>query len=383
MALTNRMQGRPALVLAGCAVTVLLMISILFLNSSLHGNIFRGHFERDFVFQKVINASRVLYLGYNSYYMAGTDAERIYLGNWTNPYHVLVINAVSLDTQHVNLNIKAPLQTGSLDGFRIKIDSPYFFLLNGTVPSVLRGKVDEWVVDDFAADYAYFVDATPTGPSSFAVRSLSVGGEGYELGRLSDSEPHFEFKNDLLEKQVDGVFCVDGQMHYNQQLKKVVYLYYYRNEYVVSNRDLELSYRANTIDSFSRVFLSVVDIQSTGSKMLASPPAIVNAHSCVFGRWLFVQSKVMGAGESVETFKENDVIDAYDLSKGRYSYSFYVNRPHKAHLKEFQVFQDNVAVLHDRSLAFYPMNLSDSIGDDEKNTASRSGINAEHLNKKK
>ncbi len=62
------------------------------------------------------------------------------------------------------------------------------------------------------------------------------------------SSPVIESK-DLLQKQVDGIFCTDGMMSYCKKSGKLIYVYYYRNQFICADSNLHLIYRGNTIDT--------------------------------------------------------------------------------------------------------------------------------------
>src|SRR5690606_14246049 len=98
------------------------------------------------------------------------------------------------------------------------------------------------------------------GPASFALRSYSMKSKGYELAKEQTDSPYFAFEYDILEKQIDGLFSVNGMLHYNKELNRVVYLYSYRNQFMVLDTAMRLLYRANTLDTIAHAHIKVAHI---------------------------------------------------------------------------------------------------------------------------
>lgn len=78
----------------------------------------------------------------------------------------------------------------------------------------------------------------------------------------------------LLQKQFDGIFDTDGSFHFNSQLNKIVYVYLYRNQYIVSSPDLTLDYRGNTIDTVSRAQIKLAKLKNNSNMQTFSKPPL-------------------------------------------------------------------------------------------------------------
>ena len=202
----------------------------------------------------------------------------------------------------------------------------------------------------------YFVEAIPLSPSTFAIKSYNTFNKGYELAKRTVSPPYINFNFDLLQKQIDGVFCVDGKIHYSKDLNKIVYLYTYRNEYIVADTNLNLLYRSHTIDTFSRARIKVANVNSDGTSMLGAPPLLVNGKSCVAGNKLYIQSPLLSRNENIADFESSSVIDVYNLDDGYYSYSFYIPMFKNDKFKDFQVNGNLIVTIFNDHLVLYEMN---------------------------
>lgn len=347
------MERKHLILLTACLLVMSTIIIALYAFSPLGKEIRPASFIRNFPTQPVIEQKAVMDIKYNSYYISGATSDNIYLSNYTALEHLLVTNVALTDSQHVRLKIiglDSILRPGK---FRTVVDSPYFYLTHGLEPCLLRGTIGNWHAARFMPDSAYFVEAIPISPSSFALRSYSNISKGYELARQIADSPHFEFKYDLLEKQIDGLFCVEGKIHYSESLKQLVYLYSYRNQYIVADTNFDLVYRAHTIDTFSRARVKVTNIESENASMLSSPPTNINGLSCVSGKYLFVQSNLLAKNEDKEEFINGVVIDAYDLVNRTYSFSFHLRDHRNKKLSDFKVFKNQLVAIFDQYLVIY------------------------------
>src|SRR5690242_11281517 len=72
----------------------------------------------------VLHALDTLFLFYNSYYIAGSTAHTVYLGNHTAALHALALNLDSLeDSTHVRLNVSG-IDHYKFWSLKLQVDSP-------------------------------------------------------------------------------------------------------------------------------------------------------------------------------------------------------------------------------------------------------------------
>ncbi|MBT1688295.1 hypothetical protein [Dawidia soli] len=345
------------LTLACCTLLSVGIIVTLYALSPLTRDIPRGGFERSFFAKKLTTPDALIDLEVNSFYIAGTDHGHVYLGNTTAPFHVAVVSSDLKDSSHVMLkvhmeSILEPRQ------FKLQVKPPYFYLMHGLEPAILRGLVKNWEAYPFMTgnDY-YFVESTPIGKEAFALRSYDGNSNEYILARKAANQ--LEFKPSLLTKQIDGIFCVDGTLHYSQNAKRMVYVYFYRNQFIVADSNMDLQYRGHTIDTFSRARLEIAQIKKSGKKMLAKPPLQVNGLSCVADDKLYIQSTVLADNDSPETFMNGATIDAYSIKNGAYLGSLHVPNYKNQRLNNFQVSNGILFAIFDQYLLTYDLEISE------------------------
>ncbi len=297
--------------------------------------------------------SNVLNIQYNSYYIAGNTRNHIYLGNETAPLHLLVSNTSLSDTQHVNIIVDT--KTKPFSG-HLTIDSPYFHITDRISHSFFRGTLNKFKIEQCMHDSLFFDEAVPISNWSFAVRTIKQYTREYTLAKKTFYPSFVKMVPGLLEKQIDGMFCTDGMLNYDPRQSLLVYVYYYRNQYICTDTNLELKYRGKTVDTTSRAKIRVTKIKSENSFTLAGPPIIVNKNSCISENNLFINSSLLANNEKKEIFDNVSVIDVYDLKKGLYKFSFYLSDYKNQKIKNFRVFDNTLFAVAGEYLLTYKLN---------------------------
>ena len=316
-----------------------------------------GSFLRQFPPHPALEAG-VIGLEFSDYYLAGSTSRHAYLANYSAPLHLIVVDALTLDTSHVQLKIKG-IEDQTFWSARVKVDSPYFYLFDGAVPRIYSGKVKDWQAKRLSNDNAYFLDFEPLSTSSFAIRALGRPLRENILGKLSTNESHVLMKADILKKQVDGIFCTDGTMHFDKHKRKLVYLYLYRNEYIVMDSNLVVLNLANTIDTTTHADIKVAMLNSTGEIKFATPQRVVNRSSFISDGLLFVNSLLTAKNENPKATDHSTVIDVYNLVESTYRFSFYVyDYQNKERMNHFQVSGNRLYTMHDHHLQIWNLESS-------------------------
>lgn len=293
-------------------------------------------------------------LGYDSYYMAGIEHTKVYLGNSEAQLYVLEFDSslqsrlrhrISLDRTELPFN-----------AVKVKTDASHFFVTDGSIPCVFRGKIDGWKAKLVKQGGIHFSLTQPLDSSALGVRFQQSGNGESVLGLVSMLPAAGDVTNPaLLQKQSDGLFDTDGYLLRSKSLDRLVYLYAYRNSFVVYDRKLRKEYTGRTIDTISQQSFDVVTIKSNGQTKMGRQPLIVNRNAAVSGNLLFVHSGVPGRYERERMWKRNSIIDVYDLSSNSYLLSFPLPYSGKDHIREFAVSGDRLYVLSGTSLTAYKL----------------------------
>ncbi|MBW1655975.1 MauE/DoxX family redox-associated membrane protein [Flavobacterium quisquiliarum] len=294
--------------------------------------------------QTPIEQQVVLDLKLNSFYIAGVDSLNIYLGNSTAPL---------LITTFTNQFIKKNEKMIDLDrkdlpfrGIRVSVKSPYFFAADGTVPCLFKGNIKDWKAKLMHKGGEYFTTMLAVDSLSVAVVANDSKTGDNVLGINSGAEMDKTFLNSgILHKQSDGVFDTDGFLLYSKDIDRIVYLYTYRNQYTITDRNLKITGNGTTIDTISRAKLNISQDKKHGVRQFSSPPLFVNKGSAVYANILFVNSAIPGRYENDRIWKEASIIDVYDLNDNSYLLSFCIYNLEGRRMKSFTVQNDNLYAL--------------------------------------
>ncbi|MVO08027.1 hypothetical protein GOQ30_02455 [Flavobacterium sp. TP390] len=303
------------IVLVGFFLVVLLFITSDYIIHK-HNNFVRNYIP------KTVQLATTKDLAFNSYYFAGKSTAKIYLGNRTAPALITKLSADLKSTQSYHIAISDTLYP--FRSIQLRVHPPYFYLWDGTVPCLFQGDLATTQAR-LLSDKAYgFTKAEVIDSTRLVIRTINNSGENV-LATLSLQNGAIQkFAPALLEKQIDGLFDTDGTLHYSAAQQKFVYLYYYRNQYVVADKNLTLLYKGNTIDTTSQAKIKVTYVKHRNQKKFSAPPQMVNRISALHNNLLFVNSTLPGRFDVKKVWDQSSVIDVYDISSQRYLISFYI-----------------------------------------------------------
>lgn len=313
-----------------------------------------GGFTRNLVPSPLVS-SKVHDLGHRSCYIAGVSNNHIYLGNYATPLQMLVFNPTMEKSR--DMCITLPSVTSWHGPINIKVDSPYFHIFNGLEPFVYRGLLTRDTSTELAKnDSIFFKAAVPLDGDSYAFKAESAINHEDIIVKRNLTKKQLSIHENLLEKQIDGSFCTDGMLHYSRTIGSIVYVYFYRNQFIVSDTAFSQIVRINTIDTIHRARINVGSLNNGRTKTMTIPPFIVNKRSSVFGNLLFIQSNVRANNEMPLVFKNNPVIDVYNLQSKQYISSFYLPQYDGILMDSFLVSGSTLVALYDHYLVVYKLN---------------------------
>ncbi len=311
-----------------------------------------GNFKRIFPKEKILSLQATVDLRFNSYYLAGADSSNIYLANSTDP-NQLIIADYRLRTKHVQLNIPDTARI-AWKLLQVRIDFPNILITEGITPSILKGTFPSLSYSKKQFDL-YFSDLVPLTSNTFCLRAyneslkqniLLSAREGVE----NDTVPRY-----MLEKQSDGFFCTDGMLLYNPARGEVIYVYYYRNQFVQLDSEMRVKHVGHTIDTVGRADVDVGFIRSESQMVLLNQPTVVNKHSCTDENFLYIHSGIKADNETDFEFKGNSVVDVYSLADNKYQFSFYLPFLAETSIDDFKAANHKLIVVHGQILAVYAL----------------------------
>lgn len=294
-------------------------------------------------------------LKYNSYYFAGSTPSQIYFGNYSDPLQLL-----SLDTQLKNkksIRISNAPKKLLFKSVKILLQPPYFYLVDGVVGRMYKGNMSNWIITTELQGSPYFTKVIPMTNGAFVIRSNTGLHGAHSLGIFEAGQSKkLRYDHSLLQQQIDGIFDTDGTLLYSAKWNRWVYLYYYRNAFLIGNDDLELEYRGHTIDTTTQAKIKVVYLKNSQQRKMAAPPLIVNAHAALEQHLLFVHSQVKGQLENDKLWQEAYIIDLYNLESQSYRFSFALYHLPGKKLNSFFIANEHLYAFFGNHLAVYDWN---------------------------
>ena len=237
---------------------------------------------------------------------------------------------------------------------RVTVKYPYFFLSDGSEAFIYRGTTDDWKAEIWVDKKVYFNSFAPIDSNRIAIRSVSSADNKNILGLLDcRGGVTANFNPKLLDTQIDGIFDTDGKLLYNDVHDKIIYVYSYRNQFVITDPTLAAKTVGRTIDTTSRAKIKVEYVKSIDATTLASPARGVNRTAATHSDYLFVNSELIGQYENRSMWKEASIIDIYNLATQHYLFSFYLYDKEQKKISEFIADRDHVYTLAGRILSVY------------------------------
>jgi hypothetical protein len=295
-----------------------MLVSVLFWSSEkiIHQ---KNPFIRRYV-QNAVNQIQTVKLKFNSYYFAGSQNGIIYLGNYTDPLHVL---AIDLRGRKKNIQLHFDPKELPFRAIRIVIRGNFVYLMDGTIPCVFRGDIKDWRINQQLKGMPGFTLAEPIDSAAIAFRNNMGEDRANILGIFyAGQTPKVRYAKELIQSQIDGVFDTDGLLQYNEEMKLILYSYFYRNQFVLADRNGKLKLQGHTIDTITHAKIKVAYLRDRTERQMGAPPFMVNALTATRNHLLFVYSKVQGRYDDDKVWKQCSMIDVYDLKKNTYLLSF-------------------------------------------------------------
>jgi hypothetical protein len=243
-----------------------------------------------------------------------------------------------------------------LSGIKAFVDSSNIYLINGNSGSFLINNLQSGKVTHLDEKNSFSL-AVPLSASSFVLRTYDST-LGQNILCKKTLSKNVKYGRDLLTKQIDGKFCTDGMIKYSPDASRLIYIYYYRNEFICMDTNLNVIYRNRTIDTISRAHIKidkVVDRNIVTASVI--PILTVNKKCCINKKYLFVNSGMIADNEDKSAFNNQSVVDAYSLSDGAYKFSFYLPEINHFKVNNFQVYDSTLVAIYDHYLVKFGIRL--------------------------
>jgi hypothetical protein len=290
----------------------------------------------------------------NTFYFSGYYKDKLYLGNRKSPLRFISVDSL---LQREDYLIKIDSTQFKYTYLRLKTAYPYFFLADGSIPIVYKGSLgsDEKTkqTEVFSFQQVYFNDFIPIDSTSVAIKGQSSQDYKNVLGVInSKNTPNVSIFSELLQNDSDGVFDSDGAFSYSQSKENLIYSYYYKNKYFITDKNLGLLKRQNTIDTTKTALITATELAS-GERKMTTPMSAINKKVVVKDNLLFIVSNSLGQNESKAIWKQASIVDIYDFKEDSYIASFYIYHLGEEKLRDLIVTDHYLYGLFDQKLIRY------------------------------
>ncbi|HSZ87166.1 MAG TPA: hypothetical protein VK787_14130 [Puia sp.] len=288
-----------------------------------------------------------------NFYIAGVTPDQIYLTEYNHPSEILVCNADLSSIHHFKIPV-----TGEERNIHIRIDSPFVYAVNSANTTITIYKMKHDELSKYRTNNLHTMNfdlVAAVSPGSFILRAADSN--KYFLAKyINGADPK---KVNVLEKQLDGFLCEDGILEFDPHLSRAFYLYYYRNQFICFDSNLNLLYKNNTIDTNVHVKLTVAQSGSIAFNTMSSPTKAINEKLCITSKFLLIESLLLGDNEDRLYFTKSSAIDAYNINDGKYQFSFYMSDFDNSKIREFKLLNKKTLVaLQGEYILIYPVGIN-------------------------
>lgn len=325
-----------------CTLCCGLLMFLLFITMG-RSNATKNGFSRRFPVTRLIVIKETALTG-GDFYLAGHTSSHIYLGNIRKPFNLWMDDTML--PLHFPETIKCVWQSA-----RLSVDSPYIYLSDGLSPKFFRGDLSGLKMDTFMSKSSYFTAAANISPGSFAVRAVNAATNENMLLKIQTAPPYVIKTGNPLQKQVDGIFCTDGMLKYDKAANRLVYMYYYRNQCLLLDTNLNLLRTIKTIDTTS--IAKITTSSDQGNATLSAPPAFVNATLCMHADKIYIRSTLLGDNEGVSVISKNSLVDVYSTTDGSYIQTYYIPKQQGENFTGMCITGDQLIAVYPHSYVAY------------------------------
>lgn len=345
---TNGLRRSVYLLLISNFLSCLMVVALFF--SSEHIIKKENNFTRRFLIHPVIEENK-LDLKVNSYYFAGEHNGHIYLGNYTSPFTLSIVDNSFKTIQQYQL--VPPKSKLILKNLKMVVRFPFVYLADGSAPIIYRAKLGSSALNVYSFKDVYFNDYVVPDSTSIVFRAKSSKSDKHVLGllKIKDSKS-VVINNDMILSDGDGVFSTDGKLLYSSDADKLIFIHYYKNTFSVSNPDFSGLQHLKTIDTLNSTKIKIVTKQN-GHRKMAAPPVIVNVNASAYDDVLFNQSNIKGKFESQKLWKKSSVVDMYNISKQEYFGSFYISNKNNSGMSQMLATQKYFYTITENEIVRY------------------------------
>jgi len=317
----------------------------------------RNAFNRKFIAQK-FRLDRVFSFPAPAFGFSWKPDSLIYLKDYNNATMQYLIDPLKGHVRKIKLVVPANF---NMQGDNINFDrwNTTVHMTNGIgeIAAMSSSRSQFWMLSGQRFDEPRSLSANALVVRSF-VKNKSES--HLELLKISLAQQASSGKHYDLPPQVDGIFCADGWLHYDAKATSLYYMYFYRGTFLCLDTNLNLRYKAKTIDTvqWAKIRVNMYNQRLKNGEVVlrkspAGLPTMVNKYFTVSGNRIYIQSGLKADNESAASRRKEESIDVYEGNSGRYLHSFYLPKYKGLNMRQFEVASQNLIAIYDQFLVIY------------------------------
>lgn len=285
--------------------------------------------------------------------ISGSTSNRIFFKT-KNPSKVYSLTKNLQQGKYEILNIPNNAAISSL--FTCIVDSPYTYIAAGNARIIIKAKSGDSSTI-YKLPESVFLQTVLLSNNLVAMRMFKglnpiFAKRNLSTGELTKGEDIFNNKNDA------GIGS-DGELRYDKTSNLLIYVEYYNNQAVFMDSNMNIVKKIKTIDINIQNLLKTDEIGSKGILTNTSPKRMINRSSSVVGGYLFICSRLKADNETNDQFRNNTVVDMYNIKSGLRENSFYIPEYKREKSYSFKIIDDLIFALYKNHIVAYklPFNL--------------------------
>lgn len=288
----------------------------------------------------------------NNLYFAGYNDSLIFLTSPISPDKILTCTPNLKNLREIELRIPETIKL-AWRAMQVCVDHPNIYLIDRVTPRILSYNIENSehiVIDPPKINYDL---ALPYMGNSLILRSFDLNSKSRILNKLNLSTNGIVKNSEAFIIQQDGIYSTDGSITLNNGNNTFTYVYYYRNEYIQYDSNLNVISTGRTIDTNTHAKIVVRESTNNLRSRLAKPPLIVNRIVCASEDLLYVNSNVIADNDTTSNNEKDFFIDIYDLKKSEYIGSSHLPEYKGKRLTRFIVIKNKIIALYSNFLVSY------------------------------
>jgi hypothetical protein len=296
--------------------------------------------------------TKILHNGDILYYSGQSAFRYFFTGRISNR-----ICWISKDFKRKNFfSLQVDTNKYSISPFEITVDSPRIFILCSHEHSII-------ILDSFSAPAhgislsKNFDDGIVLSPSTYLLRAEDSSKLNRIFLKVQVPSMKMNYERNISDRTNDLGLSSDGRLIYDSPCGRILYLHYYYNNLFCFDTSLHLIRVGKTLDTVSRnankAIVYANQNASNSSAAFTGPLKFINWWGDINGDKLYIYSNLKADNESNVNFRENSVIDVFQLPGLHYVYSFYVPLVNGRRMISFKMIKNELLAFYNNELVVY------------------------------